>query len=164
MRETIALYEINRQTIANQIFEKHVEIAQRENKLFLTINEKTTFFRFVNYWVVMNFSFKLNMLIEKIVLLFRERNIKEISDINWSKKFLRRHSEYDFKFSRNLNQKKHWNSKSIVMINWFDLYDRICLKYDIAIDDQYNMNEKNYMMKMTKIEKSIFLNFEFFRF
>ena len=102
------------------------------------------------------------MLIEKAVLLFRQRNINQILNINWMKKILRWHFKYDFKFSRNLNKKKHWNFESIVIRNWFNLYDSICVKYKIATKNQYNINEKNYLMKMTKIEKWIFSNFAFF--
>ena len=71
IRQTIALYEINRRIIFNRIIEKHVfAVDDRKNQMFLTFVEKTAFFRFVNQFVALKFFFRLSMLIEKIVLLF----------------------------------------------------------------------------------------------
>ena len=49
--------------------------------MFLTIVKKTAFFRFVNQFIALKFFFKLSMLIEKIVLLFRQQNVDQISDM-----------------------------------------------------------------------------------
>ena len=71
IRQTIALYEINKRIIFNQISKKHIfEMNNRKNRMFLTIVKKTAFFRFINQFVALNFFFKLSMLIEKIILLF----------------------------------------------------------------------------------------------
>lgn len=67
--------------------------------------------------------------------------------------FLKRYFQYVFKFSKNLNQKKYWNINLTVFINWFDLYDYICVRYNINNKNQYNINEKNYMIKVDKTEK-----------
>ena len=82
IRQTIALYEINKRIIFNRISKKHVfETNDRKNRMFLTIVEKTAFFRFVNQFVALKFFFKLSMLIEKTVLLFRQQNINQISNM-----------------------------------------------------------------------------------
>ena len=48
-RQTTNVYEVNRQIVANRIFEKKITTEFHENmKLFLIFVEKTTFFRFVN--------------------------------------------------------------------------------------------------------------------
>ena len=76
IRQTIALYEINRRIIFNRIAEKHISaVNDRKNRMFLTFVKKTAFFRFVNQFVALKFFFRLSILIEKIVLLFRQRNI-----------------------------------------------------------------------------------------
>ena len=83
IRQTIALYEINKRIIFNRIAEKHVfAVNDQKNRMFLTFVKKTTFFRFVNQFVALKNFFRLSMLIEKTVLLFRQRNINQISDIN----------------------------------------------------------------------------------
>ena len=52
IRQTIAQYEINRQTVFNRILKRHAsETNDRKNRMFLTIAEKTAFFRFVNQFV-----------------------------------------------------------------------------------------------------------------
>ena len=83
IRQTIALYEIKRRIIFNQIAEKHASaVNDRKNRMFLTFVEKTAFFRFVNQFVALEFFLRLSMLIEKAVLLLRQRDINQISDIN----------------------------------------------------------------------------------
>ena len=50
--------------------------------MFLTIIEKTALFRFVNQFVALGFFFRLSILIEKIVLLFCQQNVNQISDVH----------------------------------------------------------------------------------
>ena len=153
-RQTAEVYEVNKQIIKNRISEKRFMIDYyQENATFFSAKKKAALLRFVNHFVALGFSSRRSMLKEKAVLLFRKKNVDHTSDVNWSKKFLNRHLEYVSKFSRNLNQERHWIFETIVFVNWFDLYDRICLKFSIANGDQYNMNEKSYLMKMAKIVK-----------
>ena len=82
-RQTTNVYEVNRQIVANRIFEKKITTEFHENmKLFLIFVEKTTFFRFVNQFVALGFSPRLFMLEEKTVLMFRKKNEIRIFEIN----------------------------------------------------------------------------------
>ena len=123
----------------------------REDRLLLTIAEEAALLRFVDDFVALGFPPKLTMLKEKAVLLLRERGIDQSPGIHWHKRFLSRYPEYKSKFPRNLDQERHWNSEPVVISNWFDLCDRTCLKYSIATGDQYNMDEKGYMMGMAQV-------------
>lgn len=145
IREAAVIYGVNRQTVANRISGKIAEV-RREDRLLLTIGEEAALLRFVDQYVALGFPLRLSMLKEKAVLLLRERGIEETPGINWPRRFMSRYPEYDSKFPRHLHQEGHWNSEPVVMSNLFDLYDRTCLKYGIAIGDQYNMDEKGYMM------------------
>ena len=49
IRQTIALYKINKRIIFNQIVKKHVSaVNDQKNWIFLTFAEKSAFFHFVN--------------------------------------------------------------------------------------------------------------------
>ena len=147
MREAAALYGVNRQTVANRISGKYASV-RREDRLLLRAGEEAALLRFVDQYVALGFPPRLAMLKEKAVLLLRERGVEESPGVNWPRRFLRRYPQYDSKFPRHLDQERHWNSEPVVINNWFELYDRTCLKYSIATGDQYNMDEKGYLMRI----------------
>ena len=65
-RQTTNVYEINKQIVANRIFEKKTTTEFHENmKLFLIFVEKTTFFRFVNQFVALRFPSRLSIYVEE---------------------------------------------------------------------------------------------------
>lgn len=135
MREAADLYGVNRQTVANRLSGKYASI-RREDRMLLTTGEEAALLRFVDQYVALGFPPRLAMLREKAILLLRERGVDESPGINWPTRFLRRYPQYDSKFPRHLDQERHFNSELSVVINWFELYDRTCLKYSIATGDQ----------------------------
>ena len=83
IRQTTAQYEVNRQTVFNQISKRHAfETNDRKNRMLLTIVEKTALLRFVNQFVALEFPFRLSMLTEKAVLLLRQRNVDQTPDMH----------------------------------------------------------------------------------
>ena len=43
-----------------------------------------------------------------------------------------------------------------VIINWFKLYTKILKNYEILSKDTYNMNEKNFVMRLHDKHKIIY--------
>jgi hypothetical protein len=86
------------------------------------------------------------MIEEKVILLFQKRKISNLQlKRQWRLRFLKRHSEYRTKFSKHLDQERHWSFDSAIFVQWFDLVRKTKIKYNIAFEDVYNMNEKRYM-------------------
>ena len=122
-----------------------------DRQLFF-VEEEFVIFRFINDFIVLGFSFRLKMIKEKTLFFFKARcqNPSIFLRQYWIVKFLNRHLNYWIKFPRHLNQKRHWNSNFAIFVKWFELYKKTYDRYDIAIKNQYNMNEKNFMMKMNE--------------
>jgi hypothetical protein len=105
------------------------------------------------------------MIKEKVILLLQKRRISN-SQLRrqWRLRFWKRHSEYRTKFSRHLDQERHWNSDSTIFVQWFNLMRKTMIKYNIAFENVYNMNEKKYMMNVNEATQWVlflifFLNF-----
>lgn len=126
-------------------------IEYSEDRQLLTVDEETAILRFIDNFAALGFPLRLHMLEEKALLLLlrmRCKNPPKSLGHNWTTRFLHRHSEYRTKFPRHLNQSRHWNSAPEVFSNWLQLYRRTCDRYGIANGDQYNMDEKGYMMRI----------------
>ncbi len=132
--------------------EKRIIKDYLKNRQLFFEQKETIILKFVNEFIALRFSFRKYMIKEKVLLLLRKREISNRKlSTNWITRFLKRHSEYRTKFSRHLDQKRHWSFDSIVSVQWFDLMRKTMIKYDIAIEDVYNINEKKYMMKMSEV-------------
>ncbi len=144
-------HEVSRMTILRRLKEDRTINEFAKNRQLLFEQEKTIILRFVDEFIALRFSLRKYMIEEKVSLLLRKRRVS-ISKLeeHWIKRFLRRHSLYRTKFSRHLFQERHWSSDSIVFVQWFDLMRKTMIKYNIAIEDVYNMNEKKYMMRMSE--------------
>ncbi len=69
-------------------------------------------------------------------------------NINWIQRFLQYHMKLTFMFSQASN-KKHAATHNKELINdWFDLYTKILENYDLQSSDIYNMNEKNFIIRI----------------
>jgi hypothetical protein len=101
------------------------------------------------------------MIEEKALLLLQKRKVSNLKlRTHWIDRFLICHSEYRTKFSRHLDQERHWSSDSTIFVQWFDLMRKTMIKYNIASEDVYNMNEKRYMMNVSeKTQWVIFFDF-----
>jgi hypothetical protein len=144
-------HEVCEKIVRNRLKEKRTMKDFSKNRQLLSDQEETIIFRFVNQFIELRFLFRLYMIEKKVILLLQKRKISnfKLRD-HWIKRFLKRHLEYRTKFSRHLDQERHWSSDSIVFVQWFDLVKKTMIKYDIAIKDVYNMNEKKYMMSVNE--------------
>jgi hypothetical protein len=125
------------------------------NRQLLVSHEEKVILKFVDRFTELRFFFRLFMLKEKIELILRERKINTNLSRHWDTRFLIRHFEYQSKFLKHLDQVRHFNFDSIVFEQWFELFRKICVKYDIVCENIYNMNEKKYMMKMNDTCRSV---------
>ena len=161
IREVAFKHEVNRQTIVNHMNDSNFRSDVR--KLFENW-KKQTILIFVDRTSELEFSSIMNMMKEKTILLLRARDVDKKSRVCWTSRFLNRHSKYKIKFSRHLNQARHWNLNSQIFSDWFDLFNRTCRKYDIVNEDMYNMNEKKFMMRMREKMKWMKWNLMFIFF
>jgi hypothetical protein len=105
----------------------------------------------MNQFIDLRFSFRKYMIEEKVLLLLQKRRVSIFKlRTHWIDRFLIRHSEYRTKFSRHLDQERHWSSDSTIFVQWFDLVRKTMIKYNIASEDVYNINEKKYMMNVNE--------------
>jgi hypothetical protein len=105
------------------------------------------------------------MIEEKVILLLQKREISNSQlKRQWRLRFLKRHSEYRTKFSRHLDQERHWSSDSAIFVQWFDLVRKTMIKYNIAFEDVYNMKEKKYIMSVSEATQWVLFLIFFFNF
>lgn len=64
---------------------------------------------------------------------------------NWVYNFLTRHEELEVHRSRTLDQTRKDALDKAILEQWFSLYETTLLKYGIAEDDIYSMNDKGCM-------------------
>ncbi len=148
-------YKICRNIILNKSPVKRTKFEYVSILQLLVFHEKTIILQFVDRFIELNFFFRLFMLREKVELILRERRIESNLKKHWLDRFLIKHFEYRSKFLRHLDQKRQFNSDSIVFQQWFELIRKTCDHYHINCENIYNMNEKNFMMKMKNIIKWI---------
>jgi cell division protein ZapA (FtsZ GTPase activity inhibitor) len=144
-------YEICRNIILNRSRVKRTKFEYVFTLQLLVFHEETIILEFVDRFIELDFFFRLFMLREKVELILREREIESNLKRHWFNRFLIRHLEYRSKFFRHLDQKRHFNSDSIVLQQWFELFRKTCDHYHISCENIYNMNEKNFMMRMKDI-------------
>jgi hypothetical protein len=158
-------HEVSRMIIRRRLKEKRIMKEFSKNRQLLFEQEETIIFRFVNQFTELRFLLKYYMIEEKVILLLRKRRISNRAlRQHWITRFLKRHSEYRTKFSRHLDQERHWSSDSAVFVQWFDLMKKTMIKYNIAIEDVYNMNEKKYMMNVNEATQWMIFFLAFARF
>ncbi len=69
-------------------------------------------------------------------------------NINWIQRFLQHHTKLTFMFSQALNKERAATHNEELINDWFDLYTKILENYDLQSSDIYNMNEKNFIMRI----------------
>jgi transposase len=144
-------HEVSRMTLLKWLKEERTMNDFSKNRQLLSKQEETIILRFVDEFIALRFFLRIYMIEEKVIFLLRKREVSNLKlKRHWIRRFLKRHSEYRTKFSRHLDQERHWSSDSTVFVQWFDLMRKTMIKYNIAIEDVYNMNEKKYMMKMSE--------------
>ena len=118
-----------------------------ESRRRLNEVEEKALCKFIDDYTALGFPPRFHMIEQKAMLLIRLRE-PDSSPLgkNWLRRFLDRHPDYRGKFPRHLDQECHWNSNKDVFKAWFRLYHDTCQKYEISEDNQYNMDEKGYMM------------------
>ena len=149
--EATIAFDVNWDTLTNRVKNKRLAVVEYDKRCRLSNEaEKSALLQFIDKYCKLNFSFKYEMIRNKTMKLrvLRIEDFKSIK-LHWVSRFLSRHSDYKFRFSRHLNQKRHWNTESKIFENWFKLYKQIIEKFYIVIDDVYNINEKSHLMKMT---------------
>ncbi len=148
---TALRHEVCEKIVRNRVKEKRTMKDFSKDRQLLSDQEETVILRFVDQFIELRFSLRLYMIEKKVILLLQKREISNLKlRGHWIKRILKRHSEYRTKFSRHLDQERHWSSDSAVFVQWFDLVKKTMIKDDIATEDVYNMNEKRYMMSVSE--------------
>ncbi len=157
VRAIVLRHEVSRKIIDKRLKEDRTMKDFSKKRQLFSDQKETIILRFVDQFIELRFLFRIYMIEEKIIFLLQKREISNVKlRAHWIKRFLNRHSEYRTKFSRHLDQERHWSSDSTVFVQWFDLVKKTMIKYNIVIDDVYNMNEKKYMMKMSEATQWMF--------
>jgi hypothetical protein len=73
----------------------------------------------------------------------------------WYIDFLERHPQFQTKWSRAYDQRRHDAKNPDIWQHWFRLYQDTIQKYSIFIDSRYNMDEKGFAMGITAAHKIV---------
>jgi hypothetical protein len=148
VKTAIKKYEVCQNIIINKNRIKRIMFEFFMNRQLLVSHEETIILKFVNKFIALSFFLRLLMMKEKIELILRKRRHNVNLRMHWIDRFLIKHSEYRAKFSRHLDQERYFNFDRDFFQKWFELFQKTCQKYDIVCENIYNMNKKNYMMKI----------------
>ncbi len=104
------------------------------------------------HWVTLMHSWDWSSRVNQVRLmamkLLRAAEETEELRINWTQRFLFRHSHLISVFSQALNKERATMHDEEVIRNWFQLILNIMKKYDIELKDTYNMNEKSFALRL----------------
>ncbi len=80
--------------------------------------------------------------------LFWSNQHNDDLNINWIQKFLQHHMKLTFMFSQASNKEHAVTHNEELINNWFNLYIKILENYDLQSSDIYNMNEKDFIIRI----------------
>ena len=89
-------------------------------------------------------------------LLIKKSNDKSV-EINWSQKFLKRHSQIKTVYVSLLDKERAMTQNHNILADWFNLFQSLKEEHEIKIENIYNMNEKKFMQRViAKLQIMIF--------
>ena len=107
---------------------------------------------------IWNWSFRISQVKFLTLKLYLQNHFQHFFHnirINWIQKFLDRHIKFIFTFSEFINKERMIMHKEERLINWFILFQKTVKKNNIEQQDIYNMNEKEFVMRLLSKMKII---------
>ena len=85
-------------------------------------------------------------------LLIKKNDDKSV-EVNWSQKFLKRHSQIKTVYIPPLDKERAMAQNHDILAGWFNLFQSLKEEHEIEIEDIYNMNEKGFRFMQRVIAK-----------
>ena len=80
--------------------------------------------------------------------LLIKKNDNKLVKVNWSQKFLKRHSQIKTVYISSLDKERAMTQNHDILADWFNLFQSLKKEHEIKIEDIYNMNEKKFMQRV----------------
>jgi len=78
--------------------------------------------------------------------LLRKKGVSKPLGINWVQKYIKRYPELKSKYVPPLDKERASAEDSYIIGEWLEPYARTIKEYNIQLEDNYNMDEKGFMM------------------
>ena len=114
----------------------------------LSVKQEKTLSRWTQLMHNWDWSPRVKQVRLMIMKLLRNDGQPDDMRLNWSQKFLHRHSKLISVFNNTLNKERAAMHDENVIKRWFQLFQNTVQKYDIQLQDTYNMNEKNFALRL----------------
>jgi hypothetical protein len=138
-------FKIPRSTLQDRLKGKRSIKTFASGRQRLTTHEEASIYRMAVQMASWGWPISIHGLRGFVEDLLKARGDYEPLGVNWYSRFLDRHPELKLFQSRVLDQARQTAANYQTLASWFDLYITTKLRYGIADNDEYNMDEKGVM-------------------
>jgi hypothetical protein len=135
-------YEISTSTLWDRINDRKTAAARNQQFQRLSQEEEEA----ICDWILRLQTWGWSSHVKQVHSIAKELLIKKNDDksveINWSQKFLKRHSQIKTAYVSSLDKKRVMTQNHNILTDWFNLFQSLKKEHEIKIKDIYNMNEK----------------------
>jgi len=150
-------YEISSSTLWNWINSWKTAAACNQQFQRLSLEEEAA----IHDWILRLQTWDWSSCVKQVRLIAKELLIKKSDDksveVNWSQKFLKRHSQIKTVYISSLDKERAMTQNHDILADWFNLFQSLKKEHEIKIENIYNMNEKKFMQRViTQLQVMIF--------
>ncbi len=150
-------YEISSSTLWNRINGRKTTAARNQQFQRLSFEEEAA----IRDWILRLQVWNWPSRVKQVRSIAKELLIKKGDDksveVNWSQKFLKRHSQIKTVYISSLDKERAMTQDHDILAGWFNLFQSLKKEHEIEIEDIYNMNEKGFMQRViAKLRVMIF--------
>jgi helix-turn-helix, Psq domain len=144
-RRAALLYNIPRITLQDRFNGKRSAREAQQSQQRLSVQEEESIKRCITTMTSWGWPASIKYLQNLTIGLLQAKGDYKPLGQHWYKNFLARHPDFKAAWSRTLDQSRRDATDHTILQDWFKLYRDTCATYGIPIDDQYNMDEKDFM-------------------
>ncbi len=141
-------YEIPSSTLWNRINGWKTAAARNQQFQRLSFEEEAA----IRDWILRLQAWDWPSCVKQVRSIAKELLIKKNDDksveVNWSQKFLKRHSKIKTVYISSLDKERAMTQNHNILADWFNLFQSLKKEHEIKIEDIYNMNEKRFMQRI----------------
>jgi len=150
-------YEIPSSTLWNRINDRMTAAARNQQFQRLSPEEEAA----IRDWILRLQAWGWSPRVKQVRSIAKELLIKKNDDksveVNWSQKFLKRHSQIKTVYISSLDKERAMTQNHDILADWFNLFQSLKEEHEIEIENIYNMNEKRFMQRViAKLQVMIF--------
>ena len=154
-RETSKVYGVARSTLQAHLQRRRTAQNYQTSRQRLSVDEEQFLLSWIEYMTNWGWPPRIQQLEFMAKELLTAKGDTAVLGQHWYKIFLKRHPQFGTKWKKNLEQTRKDAEQPSIFQHWFDLFLKTRIKYGIANEHIYNMNEKGFAMGIADSAKVI---------